>query len=148
MVASLAVVEVWPAIADLASNSPLAGMARRRFGGKTLLEWVVRRVSDAERIDEIVVLGGEDSLSRSLVEHCPPDVRVLLSGAADRLGRFAEVVRKLRPQSVVRLSVSHPFVDPELIDRLVTAGDGCCDYAAYRFSDGRSVMQSRLGVFA
>ena len=50
------IVEVQPAVEGLADNSPLAGMARRRFGGKTLLEWVVRRMSDAERLDGVLVL--------------------------------------------------------------------------------------------
>jgi spore coat polysaccharide biosynthesis protein SpsF (cytidylyltransferase family) len=149
MDSTLAVVEIWPAIESLSHASPLAGMARRRFGGKTLLEWVVRRISDAERVGDIVVLGGSDSLSQSLVEHCPPDVRVLLSEKGDALGQFADVVRRFKPASVVRMSVSHPFVDPELIDRLVAAGTtGGVDYAAFRFSDGRPVMQSKLGVFA
>jgi spore coat polysaccharide biosynthesis protein SpsF len=147
MDATLAVVEVWPAIQDLCSNAPLAGMARRRFGGKTLLEWVVRRVSEAQRVTEIVVLGADDALSTSLVQHCPPDVRVLLSSQPDALGRFADVVRRFKPDGLVRLSVSHPFVDPQLIDRLVAAGAGGADYAAFRFSDGRPVIQSKLGVF-
>ena len=50
MGSTLAVVEVQPAIDQLPPGSPLAGMARRRFGGKSLLEWVIRRASDAERL--------------------------------------------------------------------------------------------------
>lgn len=149
MDATLAVVEVWPAIEALSQKSPLAGMARRRFGGKTLLEWVVRRVSDSERVSDVIVLGGDDHLSQSLVEHCPPDVRVLLSPESDALGRFADAVRRFKPAHVVRMNVSHPFVDPALIDRLVAAGSsGGIDYAGFRFSDGRPVIQSKLGVFA
>lgn len=149
MNATLAVVEVWPAIEELAPTSPLAGMARRRFGGKTLLEWVVRRVSDAERIGDIVVLGGDDALSRSLVRSCPPDVGVLLSPAADPLGRLADAVRRLQPDSVVRLRVNHPFVDPDLIDRLVANGvNQCCDYVGYQLSDGKPAIESKVGVFA
>jgi spore coat polysaccharide biosynthesis protein SpsF (cytidylyltransferase family) len=148
MDATLAVVEIWPAIEELSRSSPLAGMARRRFGGKTLLEWVVRRISDAERVHEIVVLGGEDSLSHSLVEHCPPDVRVLLSPAADPLGRFADAVRRFKPGGVVRLRVNHPFVDPELIDRLVVTGaNSGADYAGYQLSDCRPAIESKIGVF-
>src|SRR5438094_8521886 len=112
---TLAVVEVHPAIEELPTGSPLAGMARRRFGGKSLLEWVVRRASDAERISGIVVLAGNDSLAKSLCLHCPPDARVLHSAAPDPLGRLAEAVRRLPCKAIVRLNVSHPFVDPDLI---------------------------------
>jgi spore coat polysaccharide biosynthesis protein SpsF len=150
------IVEVQPAVADLAEGSPLsgasplAGMARRKFGGKTLLEWVVRRVSEAERLAGVIVLAGDDALSRGLLESCPPDARVMHAPEADSLGRFAAVVRQFHCRWVVRIKVCNPFIDPELIDRLVTAvesGNGC-DYASYSFSDGRPVTQSKLGVVA
>jgi spore coat polysaccharide biosynthesis protein SpsF len=149
MVTTLAVVEAHPAIEPLSAGSPLAGMARRRFGGKSLLEWVIRRVSESERISGIVVLAGDDVFSRQLCEHCPPDARVLHCRAADPLGRLAEAARALPCQGIVRLNVSHPFVDPDLIDRLITAAETSgCDYAGFSFRDGRPVMQSKLGVFA
>jgi spore coat polysaccharide biosynthesis protein SpsF (cytidylyltransferase family) len=149
MVTTLAVVEVRPAIEPLPPSSPLAGMARRRFGGKSLLEWVVRRVSDAERLSGIVVLASDDPLSHQLCEHCPPDTRVLHSKARDPLGCFAEAARTLPCDGLVRLNVSHPFVDPDLIDCLVGATDNSdCDYASFSFSDGRPVIESKLGVFA
>jgi spore coat polysaccharide biosynthesis protein SpsF len=149
MVSTLAVVEVHPAVENLTPGSPLAGMARRRFGGKSLLEWVVRRVSEAERIAGIVVLAGNDALARNLCLHCPPDARVLHASAPDALGRLAEAVRRLPCKGIVRLNVSHPFVDPDLIDCLIsTACTSGCDYASYCFSDGRPVVESKLGVFA
>jgi spore coat polysaccharide biosynthesis protein SpsF len=149
MVSTLAVVEVHPAIEHLPFGSPLAGMARRRFGGKSLLEWVIRRVSDADRIAGIVVLAGDDLFSRQLCEHCPPDARVFFSKASDPLGRLAEVSRSLLGDAIVRLNVSHPFIDPDLIDRLITAAEASgCDYATFSLRDGRPVTQSKLGVFA
>src|SRR5438270_49646 len=67
MVTTLAVVEVQPAIEHLRPDSPLAGMARRRFGGKSLLEWVVRRVSEADSISGIWVLAGDDTFSQRML---------------------------------------------------------------------------------
>src|SRR4029434_5600495 len=93
MVATLAGVEVQPAVENLQPGSPLAGIARRRFGGKSLLEWVVRRVSEADRISGIIVLAGDGSLAKSLCANCPPDARVFHSTADDGLGRLAEAVR-------------------------------------------------------
>jgi len=146
---ALAVVEIHPAIEDLPTDSPLAGMARRRFGGKSLLEWVVRRVSDADRVSGVVVLAGDDPLARQLCKPCPPDVAVLHCRAHDPLGRLAEAARRLGCDGLVRLNVSHPFVDPDLIDRLIAEADAAAyDYASYSFSDGRPVVESKLGVFA
>jgi spore coat polysaccharide biosynthesis protein SpsF len=149
MVKALAVVEVHPAVEELPPGSPLAGIARRQFGGKTLLEWVVRRVSEAERIGSIIVLAGEDPLARSLCAHCPPDARVFFSAADDALGRLADAAQTFPADGLVRLNVSHPFMDPDLIDRLIAAAAGAeCDYASYCFGDGRPVIESKLGVFA
>ena len=149
MATTVAVVEIWPAIEGLSARSPLAGMARRRFAGKTLLEWVVRRVSDALAVDQIVALAGEDPLSQSLLAHCPPDIAIVRAPAADPLGRLAAAAREISCTGIVRLNVSHPFVDPDLIDRLVAgAANSACDYAGYMLGDGRPAIESRVGVFA
>lgn len=150
MGACLGIVEVQPAVEGLSEKSPLAGMARRRFGGKSLLEWVVRRMSDADRLDGVVVLAGDDPFSRSLVAHAPADVHVFHTAEADGLGRFAAAVRHFQCSAAVRLSVSQPFVDPILIDRLLAlvASGNTCDYASFALADGRPVTQARLGVFA
>ena len=150
MFTTLGVVEVVPSLDGLPSNSPLAGIARRRFAGKTLLEWVVRRVSDADHLQQIVVTAGPDTLSRSLAALAPPDARVLLCESNDPLGRLAAVVRKFPCNGIVRLTVSEPFVDPILIDRLVmsVAGEEDCDYACFTLSDGRLGHESRMGIFA
>ncbi|MCU0878894.1 MAG: hypothetical protein MUF06_14010 [Pirellulaceae bacterium] len=143
------IVEVQPAVGGLLENSPLAGIARRRFGGRTLLEWVVRRVTEADRLLGVVVLAGDDRFSRSLVAQCPADVRVFHAAEPDALGRLAAAVRSLRCRSVVRVNVCHPFVDPVLVDGLVTAvaGGHTCDYASYSLADGRHAADSKVGVF-
>jgi len=149
MVTTLAMIEVHPAVEELRPGSPLAGIARRRFGGKSLLEWVVRRVSEAERISSIVVLAGDDPLAKSLCANCPPDARVFHSSADDALGRLADAARTFPCQGLVRLNVSNPFIDPDLIDRLVAAAvSSGCEYASFSFADGRPVIASKLGVFA
>lgn len=150
MLTTIGVVEVIPSLQDISPRSPLAGIARRRFAGKTLLEWVVRRVSDADHLEQVVVAAGPDALSRTLAALAPPDARVVFSEADDLLGRLAAVVRGIPCRGVVRLSVSDPFVDPILIDRLVSsvASEDDCDYACFCLSDGRPAHESRMGIFA
>ena len=150
MFTSLGVVEVLPAITGLSLKSPLAGIGRRRFGGKPLLEWVVRRATEAHRFDQVVVLAGSDPLSRSLSALVPRDVPVIVSSGQDPLERYADVVRQFPCYSVVRMSVGSPLIDPMLIDRLVTTAldDKGCDYATFCLKSGHSVMHARLGIFA
>ena len=145
------IVEVQPAVGGLLENSPLAGIARRRFGGRTLLEWVVRRVTEADRLLGVVVLAGDDRFSRSLVAQCPPDVRVFHARRTRRAGRLAAAVRSLGCRSVVsRQCLPSRLSIPVLVDGLITAvtSGHTCDYASYSLADGRHAADSKLGVFA
>ncbi len=57
----------------------------RKLGGKSLLEWAVRRVTDCQRLDGVVALVGDPChvpVVRALV---PPDVSVFAPAANDPL---------------------------------------------------------------
>ncbi len=150
MYTALGVVELLPAIPGLSLKSPLAGIGRRRFGGKPLLEWVVRRATEAHRLNQVVVLAADDPLSRSLAALVPRDVPVFISQGQDPLERLADVARQYPAYSLIRMGVSSPLIDPLLIDRLVNTAleDSHCDYATFCLTGGRSVMHAKLGVFA
>ena len=122
----------------------------RRFGGSSLLEWIVRRVGDAQQVNQIVVVVGPREAASSVVKLLPQNVTVFTSQAADSLGQIADVVRKYPVDGVVRVSVDSPFVDPELIDRLLVTAEAHaeCDYIGYSLGDGRPAIRSRIGVFA
>ncbi len=133
------------------SSAQISGMfASRRLGDKSLLEWVVRRVTDCQCIDRVVVICTAQ-VDAQWVSHCvPADVEIFTCRAPDALGCFAAVCRNCDCSSVVRVRVDRPFVDPELIDRLVSSAHvpPGCDYASYCLSDGRPAVQSQIGVFA
>ena len=130
--------------------SPAIPPLQRRFGGQSLLEWIVRRVADAQRIDRIVAIVHEADATLDEVKHLPPDVLVYTSKEADPLGRACAALQQYPSRSVVQVTLDSPFVDPVLIDRLVIAADAHsnCDYIGYCFGDGRPVIRSRIGIFA
>ena len=123
----------------------------RKLGTRSLLEFVVRRVTDCARLSDVVVVVGDDidgNLARDLV---PPDVEVFTnSDAPDGLGRFCDVLDHYQPDGVVRVCAENPFIDPVLIDQLViSAGEGPgCDYVGFRCRDGRPAASTSLGLFA
>ncbi len=94
----------------------------RKLGGKAILEWVVRRATDCERLDAVVVLCGDDAAD-SVRRLVPPDVEVLTTKGCDPLAATANLCDRLKARSVVHLSADHPFIDPVLVDRLVTTAD-------------------------
>ncbi len=121
----------------------------RKLGGKSLLELVVRRVTDCQRLDGVIVVG--DGEHNEQIRHLvPPDVPVFLGSQGDALSRFAGALDKFKARSAVRVSADNPFVDPVLIDRLVSTADAhpACDYISYCCADGRPAILTQLGVLA
>ncbi len=142
MIKTLGIIEVpW-------QSARLKDGFRRRLGGKTLVEWVARRVSDCQRLDGVILLVGDSEVDRQIAELAPPDVPVFMSRQADALGRYAAAIDEYSPDAIVRVAAETPFVDPGLIDRLVTTADSHpdCDYISYCCRDGQPAMLSPIGV--
>jgi spore coat polysaccharide biosynthesis protein SpsF len=122
----------------------------RRLGGKPLLEWVVRRVTDCQRLDAVIVATGDDAAGRSLAELVPSDVPVFFGSESDVLSRFAGAIEQYPAKAVVRICADNPFIDPVLNDRLVRTADlhPECDYISYCSQSGRPAILSAVGVYA
>jgi spore coat polysaccharide biosynthesis protein SpsF len=145
MAGTLGIVEVGTKLA----GTRFLGLASRRLGGKPLLEWVVRRVTESLLLDRVIVVvdrAMEDTV-RALT---PPDISIFVSRQPDMLGRFAAAARKFDAHQLVRVGLDNPFVDPALIDRLVCTANTHpgCDYIGYYSHDGQPAAQTTLGVFA
>jgi len=122
----------------------------RRLRGKSVLEWVVRRVTDSTRLDGVIVVtddAPENCLVRAAV---PADVPIFVGRQPDTLGRFVAALEQFPAEAAVRVRADNPFVDPGLIDRLIrTAGEHEeCDYVSYCSRDGRPAILSPVGVYA
>ncbi len=110
----------------------------------------MRRATDCQRLDRVVVLLGDTLGERELARLAPPDVEVFGGSEPDALARFAAIVAKHSAHSVVRICADNPFVDAVLIDRLVSTADNHpeSDYISYASSDGQPTILSSLGPFA
>ncbi len=122
----------------------------RKLGGKSLLEVVVRRVTDCQRLDGVVVVLAGDEFDDEIRSLVPPDVPVFGGPGRDPLARIAAVLDEYQAQSAVRLCAHNPFIDPVLIDRLVSTADAHpnCDYISYCCANGRPTVLTQVGVFA
>jgi len=122
--------------------------AFRRLGGKSLLEWVVRRLSDSLRLDRIVVLCPQIPRAQELAAIVPRDVPLLVVDKPDALARFCAALEQHPAEAMVCVAAEHPFVDPELIDRLITTAGNHpeSDYIGFCSRNGRPAMASPLGM--
>lgn len=131
---------------------PTATMSRliacRRLGGKPLFEWVVRRLTESQRLSGVIVLAPNVPQVEELRGLVPADVPLMVSSRPDPLSRFVAALDEYPAEEVVRVSADYPFVDPVLIDRLVTtaANHRDADYIGYCSRNGRPAVMSSLGV--
>jgi spore coat polysaccharide biosynthesis protein SpsF len=122
--------------------------ACRRLGGKSLLEWVVRRMTESLRLDGVIVLCPRIGQASEVADSVPRDVPLVISERADALARLAAALEQYPAEAVVCVAAEHPFVDPELIDRLVitAANHPQSDYIGFCSRNGRPAVRSPLGM--
>lgn len=132
------------------SSPRLRFNSARKIGGKSVLEWVVRRVTDCQRLDGVIVLTSDAVENHFVSQLVPLDVPVFVSNRPDALGRFVAAIDEYPAESIVRVCADYPFTDPMLIDRLITTAEAHanCDYVSYWSRDGRPAILSPVGMYA
>ena len=107
----------------------------RRLEGKSVLEWVVRQMTDSELLNGVVVIAEEGPRGDLVRRLSPVDVPVYLTKAQDTATAVQDTLEHFSAESCVLIGADWPFLDSELIDRLVRAARRMenCDYAAYQF---------------
>lgn len=129
---------------------PSSAKSARRLGGKPVLEWVVRRATDCQQLDGVIVVTSDAPENRFVADLVPMDVPVFVGRAGDALTLLSSALEEYQAEGVVRLTAESPFIDPVLIDRLVATADEHphCDYVSYCSRDGRPAILSPVGVYA
>lgn len=121
----------------------------RRLGGHPLLAWIVRRVSESPRLDEVVVMPSLADEADLLAELVPPGVSVV-HGPGDLLCRYARLVERSGVDAVVRVNAAQGLADPVDVDRLVQVAETHpdCDYITYQTTEGRPAVLAAVGLLA
>ena len=124
--------------------------AMRKLGGRSLLEWVVRRVTDSMRLNGVIVVVCEPEDCRTVSRLVPSDVPVFHGEGEDALDRFTKALEHCPAEGVVRVRGDNFFIDPDLIDRLVITAESQpeCDYVSYSSRAGRPAFLSPASVYA
>jgi spore coat polysaccharide biosynthesis protein SpsF len=138
-------------VVQVHSHAPrLRANATRRLAGRSLLEWVVRRVTDSMRLNGVIVAVCGPDEERTVGRLVPRDVPVFYGQGKDALDCFAHALEACPAEGVVRVQGDNFFVDPGLIDRLVNTAEAHpgCDYVGYCSRDGRPAILSPVNVYA
>jgi len=127
-------------------DHPAARYAERNLKGQTLLSRMVRRLSDSAIVEKIVV-SGEHLPSTILTAGIPGAVVLDLPGT-HIIERLAAAADRTDADWVAFLPGNCPFVDPVLIDRLLSeAGRATdCDYVGFFSPRGGWQRMQQLGL--
>ena len=121
----------------------------RHLEGKSVLEWVVRQMTDSELLDKVVVVAEEGSRGDLVRKLTPIDVPVYSTKAQDTAVAIQETLEHMSADSCVFIGADWPFLDSELIDRLIRAARRTekCDYAAYEFVNESFSTEEPFALF-
>lgn len=138
-------------IVDACYVSPVSrARAARRVGGKSVLEWVVRRVTDCQQLDGVIVVTSSATENTFVSKLVPSDVPVFVGSKVDPLSCIAAGLVEYPADTAVRIGAHFPFVDPMLIDRLVIDAEAHpeCDYLSYSCRNGQPAILAPVGLYA
>ena len=94
----------------------LRARASRKLGGKPVLEWAVRRATDCQQLDGVIVVTSDEAENQSVSDLVPLDVPIFTSTQPDSLACLSAALEEYACESAVRIGATYPFVDPVLID--------------------------------
>ncbi|MDR3400887.1 MAG: glycosyltransferase family protein [Chthoniobacter sp.] len=113
-------------------SSRLPGKVLLDLAGEPMLSRVVRRLRRARRIHEVVVATTTESRDDALETFCREHGFACFRGDEnDVLDRYYRAAQAHGAGMVVRITSDCPFIEPEIVDRVVTEGDAPdVDYAS------------------
>lgn len=100
-------------------SSRLPGKVLLDIGGRPMLQWVVERTRQANRLDAVLVATTTDPLDDPVAAFCEAQGYLCTRGSLhDVLDRYYQAALLHQPDAVVRITADCPFIDPGLIDAL------------------------------
>jgi glutamate-1-semialdehyde aminotransferase/spore coat polysaccharide biosynthesis protein SpsF (cytidylyltransferase family) len=114
------------------TSSRLPGKVLADIAGAPMLRRVCERVGRAATLDGVVVATSDRPADDPVAQWCGrAGVACFRGDESDVLDRYYQAARRHGADVVVRVTADCPLIDPEVIDRVVTAfRDGRADYAA------------------
>lgn len=134
-------------VVDVAGLRPAqAERLTRRLAGKPVIEWIARRATESQRVNQVVVLIGDGAAQQALSELVPASIPVAQTSSMGA-ERYARLASQHDAESLLRVRADGVFVDPVLMDRLVGAAAALpgCAYASYRSTAEVAAQPSLLG---
>lgn len=98
-------------------STRLPGKVLLDLGGETVLARVVKRLSRASLVNEVMVASTGSVADGAIVRECERlDIRCFRGSENDVLDRYYQAARACGAEAIVRITSDCPLIDPELVD--------------------------------
>ena len=88
--------------------------------GKSILQRVVDRIRCAKKINDIIIATSKNKSDLNIHKFCKKNKIKCFKGDLNNVyKRFVHLIEKKNIKHFVRISADSPFIDPNLIDRLI-----------------------------
>jgi len=96
------------------------GKSLAMIAGKPMVQWVVERVRQAQKLDAVIVATDDQRIADCVQSLNIPDVQVAMTRPDHPSGtdRIAEAVQTVNADAVINVQGDEPLIDPALIDEL------------------------------
>jgi len=102
------------------SSIRLPNKVMKEIGGKPIIEILLKRLSKAKNIDEIVLATSANNKNSLLVEYVTSlGFRSVIGSEDDVLDRYLQAIDESCADVVVRITGDCPLVDPSLVDEVI-----------------------------
>ncbi|ANV98016.1 hypothetical protein BBW65_04015 [Helicobacter enhydrae] len=102
------------------SSTRLPGKVAMKVKNQTMLEYEIKRILQAKKIDKLVVAtstNNEDDIIEEITKHS--NVECFRGSLHNVLDRYFQCTIKYQPSHVVRLTGDCPIIDPCIIDDII-----------------------------
>lgn len=101
-------------------STRLPGKVLLPLGGKTVIEQVLARASQAKKIDKVILATTDKKEDDALEKIClNAGIECYRGSETDVLDRYYRAARQFAAENIIRLTGDCPLIDPEIIDEVI-----------------------------
>jgi spore coat polysaccharide biosynthesis protein SpsF len=101
-------------------STRLPGKILKKINNKVVLDYVIERIQQCSKIDDIVLATTTSEKDDVLEKYAKNKVITLFRGSEeDVLSRYYKAAEKYKADQVVRITSDCPLIDPKIIDKII-----------------------------
>lgn len=98
----------------------LPGKVLKNLAGEPMLSRIMRRLLRSKLVDDVIVATSVEAQDNPIISACTAHGWAYFRGSeADVLDRYYKAAEEYDADAVVRITADRPFVDPELVDKVL-----------------------------